>query len=242
MAKQDNPWDKFYEEGGEYTMMQYPFGVVIEFIKTYLSRHCLGGGLCDIKTIKVLELGCGSGANIRYAAKLGLDVYAVDISATAIEYAKAKFKEEGLPVDDSNFKVCSFDQVEFPDNYFDMVIDRGALLYADNDTFIRTINNIHKMLKKGGMFLLTPRSEVDTPTIKLIHDEYGFDARSNLFKDKYHIENTFSLKDIVKILDNRFEFLVLRRNDRVNYILSKEGNGVAGHEISSMYDIFLEKK
>lgn len=45
MAKQDNPWDKFYEEGGEYTMMQYPFGVVIEFIKTYLSRHCLGGGI-----------------------------------------------------------------------------------------------------------------------------------------------------------------------------------------------------
>ena len=240
MAKQDNPWDKFYEEGGEYTMMQYPFGIVIEFINRYCSKKEIKGK--DPKTIKVIEFGCGSGANIRHAAKLGLDVYAVDISATAIEYAKAKFKEEGLPVNDSNFKVCSFDQVEFPDNYFDMVIDRGALLYADNDTFIRTINNIHKMLKKGGMFLLTPRSEVDTPTIKLIHDEYGFDARSNLFKDKYHIENTFSLKDIVKILDNRFEFLVLRRNDRVNYILSKEGNGVVGHEISSMYDIFLEKK
>ena len=180
MAKQDNPWDKFYEEGGEYTMMQYPFGVVIEFINRYCSKKEIKGK--DLKTIKVIEF-------------------------------------EGLPVNDSNFKVCSFDQVEFPDNYFDMVIDRGALLYADNDTFIRTINNIYKMLKKGGMFLLTPRSEVDTPTIKLIHDEYGFDARSNLFKDKYHIENTFSLKDIVKILDNRFEFLVLRRNDRVKEMI-----------------------
>ena len=100
MAKQDNPWDKFYEEGGEYTMMQYPFGVVIEFINRYCSKKEIKGK--DLKTIKVIEFGCGSGANIRYAAKLGLDVYAVDISATAIEYAKAKFKEEGLPVNDNN--------------------------------------------------------------------------------------------------------------------------------------------
>ena len=61
-----------------------------------IYQDIVGGGLCDIKTIKVIEFGCGSGANIRYAAKLGLDVYAVDISATAIEYAKAKFKEERI--------------------------------------------------------------------------------------------------------------------------------------------------
>ena len=198
--------------------------------------------MCDTKTIKVLELGCGSGANIRYAAKLGLDVYGTDISQTAIEYAKSKFKEEGLSFNDSNLQVCSFEDISFPENYFDMIIDRGALVYASNETYITTINNIYKMLKKGGMLLLTPRSELDTPTIKLVNDSYGFDVRQNSFRDKAHIEHTLALKDIVKILDNRFEFLMLRRNDRVNYHISHEGNGISGHDIISLYEIFLEKK
>ncbi len=43
MDIQQNTWEEFYETSGENGMMQYPFGVVIEFIKTYLSRHCRGG-------------------------------------------------------------------------------------------------------------------------------------------------------------------------------------------------------
>ena len=238
--EKNNAWEKFYEEGGEYTMMQYPFGVVIEFIRTYLNSNRTKYN--EPKNIKVLELGCGSGANIRYAAKLGLDVYGTDISTTAIEYAKSKFKEEGLEIDNNHLLACSFDEISFENNYFDMIIDRGALIYADKDMYIQTIDNIHKMLKTGGMLLLTPRSEVDTPTIKLINDEYGFDARENMYKEKYHVENTLSLKDIVKILNNRFEFLKLRRNDRVDYMISKEGNGILGHSTTSLYEMFLEKK
>ncbi|MCI6475057.1 MAG: class I SAM-dependent methyltransferase [Mucispirillum sp.] len=240
--EKNNAWEKFYEDGGEYTMMQYPFGVVIEFIRTYLSKYNVVGGGYNPKNIKVIELGCGSGANIRYAAKLGLDVYGTDISTTAIEYAKSKFKEEGFDIPDDNLKVCSFDEINFADNYFDMVIDRGALIYADKDMYVRTIDKIYKMLKKGGMLLLTPRSEIDTPTIKLVNDEYGFDSRQNMYKEKFHVENTLSLKDIVKILNNRFEFLKLRRSDRIDYIISKEGNGISSHEVTSMYEIFLEKK
>ena len=201
----------------------------------------MGGGV-DRKNIKVLELGCGSGANIRYAAKLGLDVYGTDISNAAIEYAKLKFKEENIEIDDSKLQVCSFDEISFENNYFDIIIDRGALIYADKDMYIYTINNIYKMLKKSGMLLLTPRSEIDTPTIKLVYDAYGYDTRQSSFRNKCHTENTLSLKDIIKILNNRFEFLKLQRTDRVDYMLSQEGNGILGHEVTSMYEIFLEKK
>ena len=104
-----------------------------------------------------------------------------------------------------------------------------------------TIDNIYKMLKPNGMLLLTLRSEIDTPTIKLINDKYGYDAKQSSYKEAYHIENTLSLKEVVKILDNRFEFLKLRRTDRVNYILSKENNGISGNDVISLYEIFLEK-
>lgn len=44
-----------------------------------------GSALC-------LDFGCGSGANLRYAAALGLDVIGVDISATALVEAKLKLQ------------------------------------------------------------------------------------------------------------------------------------------------------
>ena len=43
MSVNNNTWEEFYNKSGEDAMMLYPFGCVIEFIKTYLSRHCRGG-------------------------------------------------------------------------------------------------------------------------------------------------------------------------------------------------------
>ena len=46
MTENKNTWEEFYHESGEYGLMQYPFGVVIEFISMYLSQHRneIGGG------------------------------------------------------------------------------------------------------------------------------------------------------------------------------------------------------
>ena len=42
---QRNTWEEFYKESGENGMMHYPFGVVIEFISTYLSKlDAINGG------------------------------------------------------------------------------------------------------------------------------------------------------------------------------------------------------
>lgn len=45
MGVNDNTWEEFYDKHGEDAMMLYPFGCVIEFIKIYLSKYCLGGGI-----------------------------------------------------------------------------------------------------------------------------------------------------------------------------------------------------
>lgn len=48
----------------------------------------------DRATIKVLEVGCGPGANIWYLAREGFSVYAVEGSASAIEKAHNRLAAE----------------------------------------------------------------------------------------------------------------------------------------------------
>ena len=46
--------------------------------------------------INILEIGCGSGSNIKYLASLGYNVYGIDISETAVKYAKNSFIKDNL--------------------------------------------------------------------------------------------------------------------------------------------------
>ena len=46
--------------------------------------------------VKILEVGCGPGANIWYLAREGFDVYGIDGSSTGIAKAQAFLKKENL--------------------------------------------------------------------------------------------------------------------------------------------------
>jgi 2-polyprenyl-3-methyl-5-hydroxy-6-metoxy-1,4-benzoquinol methylase len=48
---------------------------------------------------KVLELGCGDGANALWLSELGYDVYGVDIAPFAIEWAQEKARARGFSID-----------------------------------------------------------------------------------------------------------------------------------------------
>ncbi|MFO0948761.1 MAG: class I SAM-dependent methyltransferase [Planctomycetota bacterium] len=77
----------------------------------------------SIPPSRVLELGCGTGTNAVFLAKMGFDVTAVDLSATAIEQARRRAEKGGVQV---GFLVGNL--LELPDlgEPFPFVFDRGV--------------------------------------------------------------------------------------------------------------------
>jgi 2-polyprenyl-3-methyl-5-hydroxy-6-metoxy-1,4-benzoquinol methylase len=102
---------------------------------------------------KLLELGCGDGANLIWLAKKGYEVYGIDIAPTAIEWAKEKIKNQNIEAD---FRIGNvLDLKEFEDNFFDLVLDGHCfhcIIGEDREDFLR---NALRVLKPDGIFIVS---------------------------------------------------------------------------------------
>ncbi|MEW6180821.1 MAG: class I SAM-dependent methyltransferase [Chloroflexota bacterium] len=108
----------------------------------YLASHPSG---------RALDLGCGSGTNVMTIAQAGWEVCGVDISGRAISLAKKKIRQHGLK---AHLKRESVTDLRTIKGRFDLILDIGC--YHQLDPGERQIyhQNIHRLLKEGGDFLL----------------------------------------------------------------------------------------
>ena len=85
--------DKIWEEiHGNQPWGKYPQEYVIRFVaRNYYNR--------DRKSVKILDFGCGQGANTWYLAREGFDTYAFDGSENAVLKCSERLKNEGLTAD-----------------------------------------------------------------------------------------------------------------------------------------------
>ncbi len=137
-----NPrWDDIYRAGQQ--LNRYPFNDVVTFMHRYHDRTK------PREQIRVLEIGCGAGNNLWFAAREGFDVYGIDCSASAIDYARNRFSEESLKGD---FRVGDFSELPYGDNLFDLAIDRGSLTLVGRSGARRAVDGVFRSLKSGGIF------------------------------------------------------------------------------------------
>ena len=115
-----NPFweDEIYAQGMHQN--RYPYDSVVTFIFRNFRR--------DVKRndIRILEVGCGCGNNLWFAAREGFKIFGVDGSPSAIEYANRRLEEDGLAGD---LRVSDFASLPFESEYFDFVIDRCSIVF-----------------------------------------------------------------------------------------------------------------
>jgi len=106
----------------------------------------------NLKTL--LDLGCAAGRDSIYFSNKGLQVTAVDFSESGIN----KLKSQNARI---NCLLADIRDIKFQENSFDVIYAHLSLHYFDDETTSKIFDNLYKILKKGGLFLVKCKSTND---------------------------------------------------------------------------------
>lgn len=121
-------WEHRYKTGQTIWDRDYPSPLLVQSVEKGLINPC-----------KVISIGCGSGTNEIYLAKLGFIVTGIDISPTALQLAKNKAINANV-----NIEWICIDILNLSNNLgeYDLIFDRGCyhhIRYHLCDNYIKTI-------------------------------------------------------------------------------------------------------
>lgn len=100
---------------------------------------------------RLLELGCGDGCLTLPLARMGFETYGIDISPTAISWAKEKAQTQGLSID------CRIGDVlvpPYPDDFFDLVVDGHCFHCIIGEDRKNFLSQALRVTRPGGLFLV----------------------------------------------------------------------------------------
>ncbi len=100
---------------------------------------------------RALELGCAKGHDALTLAAAGVDVVGLDVSAVAVEEARAAASERGL-AERARFEVADAQELPFGDGTFDLVFASGTIHHLDVRA---TYAEIARVQAPGGTCVLT---------------------------------------------------------------------------------------
>lgn len=102
---------------------------------------------------KVLELGCGEGHYARLLAQRGYSVTGIDISSTAVAWAREKTAATDYPI---TYLAADLTQPNLlSGESFDLIVDGNCLhciIGPDRTTFL---GNVYRLLEAGGLFFIS---------------------------------------------------------------------------------------
>lgn len=203
-------WEELRKKGIQTT--RYPYDKVISFVMRYYPRDK------KRREIKILEIGCGAGNNLWALAMEGFDVYGIDGSETAIKMAKEMFSKLGLS---GNFIVGDFTEpLPYPDEEFDLVIDRGSITCVNYEEAKKTVKEIYRVLKHGGYLFFNPYSKKHTSytTSRVRIDEMYVLTESGTISGTGYV-CFYEKEDVLNIL-KEFQVIELKELILTDYINS----------------------
>ena len=102
---------------------------------------------------RVLDVGCGTGEHVLMCGVRGLPATGVDLSAVAIDTARRKATERGLP---ARFLRHDARQLADLGESFDTVLDSGLLVHVvdDENDRVAYLNGLRTVLAAGGSYFI----------------------------------------------------------------------------------------
>ncbi|MCU1802118.1 class I SAM-dependent methyltransferase [Pectobacterium parvum] len=138
-------------------ILMNPADEVIDFYHKYIvnpssalrNRFSLTGN-------KLHDLGCGGGRHLYYFAERGFDVTGSDLSENAINYTREELRRREK---DAELVLCPMTALPFENNSFDITLSRAVINHATLQDVKKTIFEVARTTKPGGLFFVTFSSE-----------------------------------------------------------------------------------
>tara|TARA_B110000438_G_scaffold290934_1_gene327253 strand:+ start:318 stop:983 length:666 start_codon:yes stop_codon:yes gene_type:complete len=131
-------WDERYSSNTQ--MSIWPWSDLVSYVIRYAKPAR--------KQIRVLELGCGAGANIPFFLAQGFKYYGIEGSNTIINKLK-----ESFPKIENNLVAGDFTkQIQFEEK-FDLVVDRASLTHNNTDGIKNCLELVYDKMKKNSMYI-----------------------------------------------------------------------------------------
>jgi SAM-dependent methyltransferase len=131
-------WESVYTAQKQLSI--WPWSDLVSYVMRY-SRPTQKG-------MRVLEIGCGAGANIPFFVKLQADYYAVDGSSAIV-----KVLQDSFPLLASNICVCDFTQNIPFQGPFSLVVDRAALTHNSTASICRCLDLLRSKMPSGSRYI-----------------------------------------------------------------------------------------
>jgi len=188
-------WDACYSDNRQ--MSVWPWSDLVSLVNRYCKNLLISGG-------RVLELGCGPGANIPFFLKYGIDYSAIEGSATIVDQLHHRY-----PSIEKQIYLGDFTRNLFSLNGLDLIIDRASLTHNNTASIRRALEASWNALKPGGYYIgidWFSGEHSDLSTGELIDDnntvtkikEGSFSGIGKVhFSDEIHLNDLFSRFEII---------------------------------------------
>lgn len=139
---------------------------------------------------KILDCGAGTGRHALFMAENGYQVTASDSAKSALKLLEsdcAKFK---------NLKLlhAPAEKQQDPDESYDGILCYGVLYYLSLDKMTKAIDEIYRLLKKGGQAFIMIKNDQDIRAQKGDKgDDFSYVINQSNGGDSWHSENGMAL-------------------------------------------------
>ena len=155
----------------------------------YIEMPSMLKQIGNIKGIKILDLGCGTGIHIKEYEKRGAQCFGVDLSSAMLKIATRKTKSAKLK------KANMTEGLPFKKGFFDIVTMSLVIDHVQNIGGV--LDEIKRVLKKNGRVLISDRSEIMLLNNK---KEYDYKMQTEFILGMKYVSYRRSIHTVVSIL------------------------------------------
>lgn len=139
-------YENSYQTLGFKAQRKYPN----EELCRFMGRNFFGIDDFNIrKNTRILETGCGSGANLWMIAREGFDAYGIDLSQHSLDLCEKMLQNYGVS---ATLEEQNMTELSFEEHYFDAVVDVFSSYCLTQIESFKYLQGVNRVLKKDGLF------------------------------------------------------------------------------------------